>query len=219
MLDPRTHLILALAFGALVVFSRDLNWLAGEWFALVLSVICVRKAGRYARWLMIVLPMAAFFGGVTWWTADLRAGATAALALLALTTLFFLFFALTDPEDLGNALVKMGLPYPVAFVITAGMQFVPVITRRARQVFDAQRARGIELRPGWKALRHYPAFLTPLLIQAFQMADGLAEAMESRGFGRTGRSFMKTHHMRPRDWATIAAGLALVAGCLYGRYY
>jgi energy-coupling factor transport system permease protein len=218
MLDPRTHLVLALAFGGLVVFSRDLGWLAGEWLALALTLVVLRQTVSYLRWLLMLLPMAVFFGGVTWWTADLTAGATAALALLTLTTVFFLFFTSTDPEDLGNALVRTGLPYPVVFVITAGLQFVPVIARKARQVFDAQRARGIELRPGWRTLRRYPAFLTPLLIQVFQMADGLAEAMECRGFGRTGRSFLKRYRMGPRDWTAIVFGLALVAGCLYIRY-
>lgn len=218
MLDPRTHLALALAFGTLVTFSRDLYWLSAEWLMLVLAVVILRQARRYVRWLALVLPMAVFFGAVTWWTANLHTGATAALALLALTTVFFIFFAVTDPEDLGNALVRMGLPYPVAFVMTAGLQFVPVIARRARQVFDAQRARGIELRPGWKTLHHYPAFLTPLLIQAFQMADSLAEAMESRGFGRNGRSFIKQHRMGLRDGVAIVAGLALTAGGLYLRH-
>ena len=140
------------------------------------------------------------------------------MSLLTLTSTFFVFFALTTPEDLGNALVKMGLPYPVAFVMSASLQFVPVITRKARYVMDAQRARGIELRPGWKALRHYPAFLAPLLIQAFQMAEALAEAMECRGYGRGGRRRLDDYRMRPRDWTAIVVGLALAVACLMLRY-
>jgi energy-coupling factor transport system permease protein len=218
MLDPRTHLALALIYGFAVIFSRDSIWLAGEW-ALLLAVIALcGKLPQYGRWLLMLLPMALFFGGLTWWSVDGAAGLQAGLALIALTSTFFLFFALTQPEDLGSALVKMGLPYAVGFVMSASLQFVPLLTRKARNVMDAQRARGIELRPGWQALRNYPAFLGPLLIQAFQMAEALAEAMECRGFGRGGRRHLDHYRMRRRDWGIIIIGAVLGSGCLILRY-
>ncbi len=218
MFDPRTHLALALIYGLLVIFIRDTIWLLGAWGILLILIGLTGQGLAYTRWLLIVLPMALFFGGVTWWSVNLAAGLQAALSLLTLTSTFFVFFALTTPEDLGNALVKMGLPYTAAFVMTASLQFVPVITRKARHIMDAQRARGIELRPGWRALRNYPAFLGPLLIQAFQMAEALAEAMECRGFGRGGRRRLDDYRMRPQDWGAIALGLALAGAVLILRY-
>ena len=178
MLDPRTHLALALIYGCVVIFSRHSIWLAIEWALLLAVIVPAGRLRQYGRWLLMLLPMALFFGGLTWWSVGRAAGLQAALALIALTSTFFVFFAFTEPEDLGSALVKMGLPYSVAFVMSASLQFVPLITRKARNIMDAQRARGIELRPGWQALRHYPAFLAPLLIQAFQMAESLAEAAQ-----------------------------------------
>jgi energy-coupling factor transport system permease protein len=144
---------------------------------------------------------------------DLFTAVTASLRLVALTSTFFLFFRATAPEDLGNALVKAGLPYAFAFVLSTSLQFVPVISRKAQNVFDAQRSRGIPLEPGLAALRHYPALLAPLLIQAFQLADELAEAMEARGFGRPGRTFMRDYRLRAVDWIVLvgaAAGLATI---------
>ena len=82
--------------------------------------------------------------------------------------------------------------------------------RKVKNVLDAQRARGIPLEPGWAALRHYPAFFAPILIQAFQLAEELAEAMEARGFGRPGRTFLKEYEMRHRDWVVIGVGFLLV---------
>jgi energy-coupling factor transport system permease protein len=185
----------------------------------LLVLIGLTGQGRaYGRWLLMLLPMALFFGGITWWSVNLAAGLQAALSLLTLTSTFFVFFALTTPEDLGSALVKMRLPYSVAFVMSASLQFVPVISRKARNIMDAQRARGIELRPGWQALRNYPAFLGPLLIQAFQMAEALAEAMECRGFGRGGRRHLDGYRMRRLDWSVIIIGAALGGGCLFIRY-
>ena len=218
MFDPRTHLALALIYGAVVIFIRDTTGLVAAWSILLAVIGLMGQLRAYARWLLMLMPMALFFGGVTWWSVDRPAGLDAALSLLTLTSTFFVFFASTPPEDLGNALVKMGLPYSAAFVMSASLQFVPVITRKARGVMDAQRARGIELRPGWRALKNYPAFLAPLLIQAFQMAESLAEAMECRGYGRGGRRRLDDNRMRARDWTAIALGLVLGGGCLALRY-
>lgn len=214
LLDPRTKLIAAFFFTILVVASRKISWLLPQWGALIALVIVIEKGRAFMRWLRLVLPMALFFGAVTWWTADWKSGLTAALALLNLVSVFFVFFSTTTPEDLGNSLVKIGLPYPVAFVFSTSLQFVPVIGRKARNVLDAQRARGIPLEPGWSALRHYPAFLGPLLIQAFQLAEELAAAMETRGFGRPGRTFYKDYRMGSADWLTIAVSLLLLVACL-----
>ncbi|MGD9251700.1 MAG: energy-coupling factor transporter transmembrane component T [Desulfobacterales bacterium] len=218
MFDPRTHLALALIYGFVVIFSRNVIWLAGEWALLLAVIVLTGQWRQYGRWLLMLLPMALFFGGLTWWSAGGEAGLQAALALIALTSTFFVFFALTEPENLGSALVKMGLPYSVAFVMSASLQFVPLMTRKARHIMDAQRARGIELRPGWQALRHYPAFLAPLLIQAFQMAESLAEAMECRGFGRGGRRHLDDYRMRFRDWIAITLAVALAGVGLFLKY-
>ncbi|GAB6904297.1 ABC-type transporter, integral membrane subunit [Desulfosarcina cetonica] len=202
-LDPRTKLLLALAYGTLIALARKPGWLPGAWGVLVLLIVILGQMKTYLRWLVMLIPMAAFFGGVTAWSADLDAGLAAATGLMAMTTVFFVFFTTTRPEDLGNSLVHAGLPYPVAFVMTAALQFVPLVGRKARAVVDTQQARGIILKPGWRALRHYPALLIPLLIQCFQMADHLAEAMAARGFGRSGRSFRVSYRMYLHDWLAV----------------
>lgn len=218
MLDPRTKLLLAVGYAVLTVSSTRLGWSLAAGGALLLFIAVIGKAGSYLRWLRMALPMSLFFGAVVWWTADVRVAAQAALKLLMLVSVFFVFFSTTLPEDLGNALVKIGMPYIVAFVVSTSLQFVPTIGRRVRNVLDAQRARGIPLEPGWSALRHYSAFLGPVLIQTFQIAEALAEAMEARGFGRPGRTFLNDYRMRMRDWLTLSGGLLVLVACLLGQY-
>lgn len=213
-LDPRTKLIAAVFFTILVVATKKPAWLLPEWGALVVMAMCIGKGRAYVRWLRLTLPMAVFFGAVTWWTADRESGIRAGLALLNFVSVFFVFFSTTTPEDLGNSLIKIGLPYPVAFVFSTALQFVPVIGRKAKSVLDAQRSRGIPLDPGLFALRHYPAFLGPLLIQAFQLAEELAAAMEARGFGRPGRTFYRDYRMKLIDWLAVACSLMLFMVCL-----
>jgi len=213
MLDPRTRLCLACGYAGAVVAGASPWALIGEYAVLLALVAAWRWGAVYLRWLRMVIPMALFFGVLTGWAGTLADGGAAALKLLSLTTVFFLFFETTAPEDLGNSLVAAGLPFAVAFVFSAALQFVPVIGRKARRVIEAQRCRGIPLEPGVAALRHWPAFLAPLLIQTFTLADELAEAMEARGFSRPGRSFYRDYRLGPIDWLAVGgAGAMLMAG-------
>ncbi len=209
-LDPRTKLILALFYAACVVSVGRIPWLTISYGFLFLFIIAIGKIREYLRWARLVIPMSLFFGAVIWWSVDFSAAVFSAVKLLALTSVFFAFFSTTAPEDMANSLVKIGLPYTIAFVMSTSLQFVPMMGRKVKNVLDAQRARGIPLEPGWVALRHYPAFFGPTLIQAFQLAEELAEAMEARGFGRPGRTFLKEYEMRGRDWVIIGVGFLLV---------
>ncbi len=212
-LDPRTNLVLALAGAALVVGARGLPALAAVGTVLIVLILLSRALVNFLGWLKLVLPMTVFFGLVTGWVLGWSEGLRAALTLLWLTTVGFLFFAKTAPEDLANALVQSGLPYRAAFVVSAAMQFVPILGRKASSVLEAQKARGIPLSGGWQAVRRYPALLLPLLVQAFQLAEELAEAMECRGFGRSGRTFFKSFELRLQDYC-IMIGSAGAAGLL-----
>lgn len=212
ILDPRTRLGLTIAYAVLIASSRQPAWLLVELGLLLVIVLAIGAGRQYAQWLRLVAAMTATWFVISLWAFDLSTAVTASLRLISLTSTFFVFLRTTAPEDLGNALVKSGLPYPVAFVMSAALQFVPVISRKAHNIVDAQRSRGIPLEPGLDALRHYPALMAPLLIQAFQLADELAEAMESRGFGRTGRTFLQGYRLRAVDWLALAgAVLGLIA--------
>ena len=148
---------------------------------------------------------------IAWLAFDLPTAVVSAIRLLAIGTVFFIFFQTTPPEALSNALIKMGVPYPFAFVLSASMQFVPVLFRRLENIRDAQRARGIPIEGGLSLLIHLPALAGPLLIQAFKFADELAEAMEGRGFGIPGRRFRHEPRFRWIDWMVVViSGAVLV---------
>jgi energy-coupling factor transport system permease protein len=195
----------------LMVAANSSVALAGCGLLLAGLILWRSSLRHYLRWLVLVLPMAAFFGLVTAWAVDPAMGLLAGFKLWALTTVGYLFFITTPPEDLANSLVKAGLPYSVAFVMGAGMQFVPVLGRKARDVIDAQKARGMPIQIGFKSLRSYPALLVPLLVQAFQLAEELAEAMETRGFGRPGRTFYKNFALTCWDYTIIILAMAVTA--------
>lgn len=214
-LDPRTRLVLAVLYAAAIIVADGLAWLLAGLGLLLVLVLLAGQGRAFLRWLRLVLVMAAAWFLISLWASDLPSAASAALRLLALTTDFFLLFRTTAPLDLGNALVKSGLPYEVAFVFSTSLQFVPVLRRKTQNVFDAQRSRGIPLEPGLAALRHYPALMAPLLVQSFELADQLAEAMESRGFGRPGRTFGREYRLAAIDWLVLVAAAAGLAALVF----
>jgi energy-coupling factor transport system permease protein len=155
---------------------------------------------------------------IAWLAFDLPTAVVSALRLLAMGTAFFLFFQTTSPEALSNALLKMGVPYPFAFVLSASMQFVPVLVRRLGNIRDAQRARGVPIEGGLGLLIHLPALAGPLLIQAFKFADELAEAMEARGFGVPGRRFRHEPRFRWVDWMAVAISVTVLVVAFWNPY-
>jgi energy-coupling factor transport system permease protein len=207
-LDPRTKLLLlgAAATGLMALDRwQDLLIACG---ALAGLTFLLRQGRPWFSFLKGLAFPGASFLAIAWAAFDLATGLCALLRLASMGTAIFLFFRSTAPEALSNALIGMGVPYALTFVLTASMQFVQVLTRRARLIRDAQRARGIPLDTGLSILRHWPALAGPLLIQAFKLADELAEALEARGFGAPARRFREEPRFRRVDWAVALAGIA-----------
>lgn len=207
-LDPRSKLIALLAATCiLITFDRWFELAIA--FGILLMVTLLLRLGFAWLGLLKGLGFAAFtFFIIAGFAFDLVTAVVAALRLLTIGTGFFLFFQTTSPEALSNALIRMGVPYPFVFVLTASMQFVHVLIRRVISIRDAQRARGIPMEGCLRAFRYFPALAGPLLIQAFQLADELAEAMEARGFGAPGRRFRYEPHLTLLDWAFITVSIA-----------
>lgn len=209
-LDPRAALFVTVAFAILLLLTPSTAGLALEFGLAGLLVVRLGLARLWLNLLRALLPMLVFFVVVMLFSFDLAEAIGGMLRLVAITTAFFVFFQTIAPEDLANALVKMGVPYIFAFILTTAMQFVPVLSRKMQDIMDAQRARGIRLERDWASLRNYPALFAPLLIESFTLADQLAEAMEARGFGSPRRTFAREFALRAPDYAIIVVGILLL---------
>ena len=210
MLDPRTKLFLAFAYMVVLMFTTNIVALTVECALVAGMVFALRLTRAWLATLRVLLPMTAFLVVVMLFSFDVVAALAGALRLVAMTTAFFVFFQTTAPEDLANTLVKSGVPYAFAFILTASMQFIPVLSRKMQEVMEAQRARGIRLERDVASVRNYPALFAPLLIQSFTLADQLAEAMEARGFGAPQRTFARDYALRGGDYVAIALTLIFV---------
>jgi energy-coupling factor transport system permease protein len=216
--DPRSKLVMVFVAAILLMIFHQWTSLTASLGILMMVVLLLHLGLPWLNFLRGLGFAALTFFIIAWLAFDLLTAVVSALRLLAIGTVFFLFFQTTPPEALSNALLKMGVPYPFAFVLSASMQFVPVLVRRLGNIRDAQRARGIPIEGGLSLLIHLPALAGPLLIQAFKFADELAEAMEARGFGIPGRRFRHEPRFRWMDWTVVVISVVVLATASWNQY-
>jgi energy-coupling factor transport system permease protein len=91
----------------------------------------------------------------------------------------------TSPQKLTAGLLHMGLPYKAGVAMTAAIRFVPLLNAERATIAEAQQARALDLHRGnplGRAVKSV-AIIGPLFIRAIDVAQGLALAMDARGFG------------------------------------
>ena len=230
-LDPRTKLA---ALGAVFVLALSFNHPA----VLGAFVLLVLLAGRLAQvgW----RSMAPFLAGSLWfvilgvviWPLYVRGGPDLFTVLGQTITLNGLLFGLamglrvalmvtaagvwmmtTSPQKLTVGLLHLGLPYKAGVAMTAAIRFVPLLNAERATIVEAQQARALDLRHGNPLARATKsvAIIGPLFIRAIDVAQGLALAMDARGFGvRDGRTSIVELQLTRTDRA-VMLGLLLAS--------
>lgn len=152
------------------------------------------------------------------WLGGVRLGGTATLEMIvgglvggirlwALLLVFGAFNAVADHYGLlrrtPRALFHAGL------AITIALTFVPHVIQQFAAIRDAQRVRGHR----FHTIRDALPLIVPLLAGGLERSIQLAEAMDSRGYGRATRSAQS-----PWVYSVIIVGLTLLALGIYGVF-
>ncbi|MCC7361058.1 MAG: energy-coupling factor transporter transmembrane protein EcfT [Anaerolineales bacterium] len=99
-----------------------------------------------------------------------------------------LFLYTTHPGRLMTALQQRGLPPGLTYLIISTLQLLPLMRRRARQIWAAQQARGLRTQGGLPTrLRALLPMVAPLVLGALLDTEERALALEGRGFSMPGR--------------------------------
>jgi biotin transport system permease protein len=179
---PGVKLLLLLLTGAGVLLLGE-PWQVGA--ALGVVVLGYRVAGIPPRTAVAQLRPLAWVGCAAaafhlvvngWQRAVVVVGVIAVLVLLAALVTFT-----TRTTALVDALVtacrplrRVGVdPERIGLLLALGVRCVPVVVSLAREVREAQRARGLAASPR--------AFAVPLLLRSVRHADALGEALAARG--------------------------------------
>jgi len=131
-----------------------------------------------------------------------------------------IFLSTTRIEEFTTALIRLKVPYPLAFAISAAFRFLPTFVGAGATIVQAQRARGLDLERGspWSRMRKFIPLLVPILIYAMRTVNLQAMALEAKGFGRGGKrtSYLELR-LRPADYCVIILLLLLCGAALYWR--
>ncbi|MBW1876817.1 MAG: energy-coupling factor transporter transmembrane protein EcfT [Deltaproteobacteria bacterium] len=151
-------------------------------------------------------------------------GLVQSLRLVSVTFAGVALAVSTPPDRLFAALLRLHVPYGLAFLAVTALRFVPVVgqellvVRRAR----AHRGRPSWARPPWDWLRLEIALLRPVVARAVRRARSLAEALDSRGFDPTApRAVRRPLHLAAWEPALLVGvyGVVLAVGAAQGLYW
>lgn len=178
---PKLLTVMVLALG--ISLSPASAWLLAGLAGLVTGCYLVTGLGlsglgrqlRGLRWLIVVMlvPQAVFLSPPVAAANIIRVVVVILLAAVVTST--------TRTADLLDAieralrpLRRVGVnPGRIALMLSMTITTVPVIAHFAQQIRQAQRARGVPVRP--------LALVVPLLVMALKHADELADALTARG--------------------------------------
>ena len=138
--------------------------------------------------------------------------AIAALNGLRLTGVALAFSAYALLVDHDRLVAAARFAPRSALTVALATRLVPSLERDAAGLREAVRGRGVPV----TGMRGHARLLSPLVAGSLERAGNLAEAMDARGFGRTGRTRAPGKPWRAADHAAIAAAALLVlAGALW----
>jgi len=115
----------------------------------------------------------------------------------------------------------VGIPsHDVALMISMAMRFVPTILDELNRIREAQTARGACFKTGpfLRRMRSAASLLIPLIQGTMRRADALALAMESRGYRRGPRTYLRELQMKRKDYLALLLFALTVGLDLGGRY-
>jgi energy-coupling factor transport system permease protein len=148
-------------------------------------------------------------------------GSAMALRIIACLVFGLGFLSCTRTEDFALGLRNLGAPQGVSIAVSLAFRLVPTLVGTARNVIEAQRARGVDPAAGslFRRIRNYVPLITPVLAYALRGADLTAMALESRGLGRD--PARRTHYRAFRagaiDVALIVGLLLILSLCIVAR--
>lgn len=116
-------------------------------------------------------------------------------------------------EHLLSPFKKVGFPtHEVAMMISIALRFIPTLLEETQRIMKAQASRGVEFSEGKlkDKVLSIVSLIIPLFISAFQRAEDLANAMESRNYNpEAKRTRYKQLNWLLRDTLTLMSVLGV----------
>lgn len=236
-LDPRTKMIGALlSFIYCLCFNHPLYM--GVITLLVIALALAAKALLNFWRLRFLLILLFFFSALMWsffakgptllwaWQGiqiskeSLYYAVAMGLRLTTFVAIGIIFLSTTKNEEFTNGLIRLGLPYAIAFAFSTALRLIPTFVGAGATIIQAQVARGLDLEGG-NILSRFRKFIpqaVPLFVYAIRHTNLLAMALESKGFSpEAKRSLYYEPQMKKIDYICIFSMTAALILMIYLR--
>ncbi|MCP4761671.1 MAG: energy-coupling factor transporter transmembrane protein EcfT [archaeon] len=184
-LDPRTKILIVINYMILFFMINELL----IQLILLITLIPLIFLGKMSqtvlkslRGMTFLLFFIVFLNTIF---SSLNLGIQLALRLINILIAFSILFQTTHPDDLSQAITKIGIPYHISFAFSLAFRFVPTLAQEAETITNAQRSRGLNFQKGgmMQQMKNLFPLLIPLISNSVQRAYYIAESLESRSFG------------------------------------
>src|SRR4030042_1452618 len=236
-LDPRTKMIgVLILFIICLCFNHPLYMVAIS-LGVMLIAISAKALPNFWR-LRIILTLLFVFSTVIWpffikgptplWSwgplqvsqESLFYAIAMGLRLGTFVSIGLIFLSTTRNEELTNGLIRMGVPYPLAFALSTALRLVPTFPGAGATSIQAQVSRALDLESGsiFKRISKFIPQAVPLFIYAIRHTNLLAMALESKGFSpESKRTMYYEPRMRWADYRMLVFLILILGLLLYVR--
>jgi energy-coupling factor transport system permease protein len=236
-LDPRTKMIsLLIVFIICLCFNHPL-YIGVISLGVMLIAIYAKALLNFWR-LRFILILLILFSTVMWpfftkgmtplWSwgplhvsrESLLYGIAMGLRLATFVGSGLIFLSTTRNEELTNGLIRMGIPYPIAFALSTALRLVPTFAGAGATIIQAQVSRGLDLESGslFTRIGKFIPQAVPLFIYAIRHTNLLAMALESKGFSpESKRSLYYEPQMHKIDYAALLSLVGILVILIYMR--
>jgi len=186
-LDPRTKMFVMFASFTVALLTDSIPHL----LVVGTLILAYGASGRVLtnlKRIKIVLVMIALVSVLIWSFASsggVYYGIAMGIKLDVMIIAGMIFLSCTKIEEISLGLVRLHLPYRVAFAFSTAIRLVPMIVGTSYTTIQAQRSRGLDLDSGnfLTRIRKYVPLLLPVFISVIRNTTVFAMALESKGFG------------------------------------
>ncbi|MGI6331233.1 MAG: energy-coupling factor transporter transmembrane component T family protein [Zhaonellaceae bacterium] len=139
--------------------------------------------------------------------------------LLTLILLMPLISMTTEVNQMAIGLVKLGMPYKIAYTATTALNMIPSLEEQVRTIMDAQKLRAFTVFEEGRIhekLFAYPALVVPMVIGAMKKSMLVGVAMDARAFGcKKTRTYIDVIRFTTKDYASLVFLLTLIGVLTY----
>ena len=184
------------------------------WFGLVfmfVSVVFNVFTSHYGETVIVRIPSSIPVIGGPLTAEAFVYGILFGLVFLSGMLVFALFNILVDINDVFRLIPRFMRQTGVVLSIAFG--FIPQTIDAARDIREAQSMRGYSFKKQIKSISNVKALVLPIIIHGLERACVLAESMESRAYGSSGKVsvFRRRPNWQKQDFLVVGSAIILVA--------